>query len=380
MFEKQTLFEARTNGYHNYRVPGILATQNNIILATAEARRGNGGDWDGNDILLRRSLDGGVNWQPAQIVLACEDYGPGPLSNFVMVNDERHDARSGAIHVLFCHNYARVYSMRSEDGGATFSTPNDITAALEGFRSSYAWKVIATGPGHGIQLDSGDFAGRFVVPVWISDGSGTEFGAGKLGHRPSNVAAIYSDDFGQSWQCGDQVVYDSPMISNPSETIPVQLSNGRVLFNIRSESAEKRRLIATSADGATDWQLEKWDEALLEPVCMASTIKLAQQSDQGINYIAFANPDNLENELTPPGRNLAHDRKRLTIKLSPDDCDTWTDARVIEAGPSGYSDLAQATDGHLLCIYEDGMLDRMTDTKALTVARFDLGWVMENVG
>jgi sialidase-1 len=108
---------------------------------------------------------------------------------------------------------------------------------------------------------------------------------------------------------------------------------------------------------------------------MASILKLAQQSEQGTNLILFANPDNLENELVPPRGNLAHDRKRLTVKLSPDDCRTWTHSRVLEAGPSGYSDLAQARNGAILCIYEDGMIDRMTDTAAVSVACFTLDWV-----
>ena len=53
---------------------------------------------------------------------------------------------------------------------------------------------------------------------------------------------------------------------------------------------------------------------------------------------------------------------------------------MLEPGPSGYSDLAQAQDGALLCIYEDGMLERMTDTRYVTVARFDLEWVKEPAG
>ena len=51
MLHKTTLFEARTGGYHNYRVPGILTTPRGVVLATVEARRGRGGDWDGNDVL-----------------------------------------------------------------------------------------------------------------------------------------------------------------------------------------------------------------------------------------------------------------------------------------------------------------------------------------
>ncbi|MDF1512350.1 MAG: hypothetical protein P1S60_00930 [Anaerolineae bacterium] len=38
--------------------------------------------------------------------------------------------------------------------------------------------------------------GRLLIPVWMSDGSGTYFEGGKLGHRPSDAAVIYSDAYG----------------------------------------------------------------------------------------------------------------------------------------------------------------------------------------
>jgi hypothetical protein len=52
---------------------------------------------------------------------------------------------------------------------------------------------------------------------------------------------------------------------------------------------------------------------------------------------------------------------------------------VLEAGPAGYSDLTQAPDGSVLCAYECGMIERMTDTRSITVARFDLAWVTRGV-
>ncbi len=371
MLETTHIFTARTGGYRNYRVPGILCTRSGIVLATVEARRDSGGDWADNDILLRRSLDGGRNWLPPQLVVGHAEYGPGPISNFVMIGD-----CDGTLHALYCHNYARVFYMRSQDDGASFDRPTEITASLEPLRRRYPWRVIAAGPGHGIQLSSG----RLLAPVWISTGETNEFGAGKLGHRPSDVASIYSDDGGATWQCGDTVVrhgalLDGNEVYNPSETVAVQLSDGRVLFNIRSESAAGRRLIATSPDGASDWQVDRWDEDLLEPVCMGSILRLNRQSDNGMPLIVFANPDNLENELTDGHGHLAHDRKRLTVKLSADDCDTWMTSRVLESGPSGYSDLAETPECEIICIYEDGMLDHMTDTRFVTVASFGLEWL-----
>jgi sialidase-1 len=376
--EKTALFEARTRGYWNYRVPGILCTRRGTILVTAEARRGKGGDWDGNDVLLRRSLDGGTTWEAPRLVVGCEEYGPGPVSNFVMIDD----ASDGAVHALYCWNYARVFYMRSEDDGASFSEPVEITGSLLPFRERYPWRVIAGGPGHGIQLHDGSHRGRLLVPVWMSDGSSTEFGPGKLGHRPSEVATIYSDDHGATWQCGDfaarhnQKTRDGGTIVNPSETVAAELCDGRVLLNIRSEAQENRRLVCTSPNGAEAWSTPRFDEALLEPVCFGSMLKLRQSTAKKAT-ILFANPDNLENDLIPPGGNLAHDRKRLTVKMSVDGGQTWSVSRVLEAGPSGYSDLAETPDGEILCVYECGVIDRMTDTRSLTVARFVLDWLMD---
>jgi len=41
---KQFLFEARTRGYHVFRIPGIVVTKAGTILAWCEARKGRGGD------------------------------------------------------------------------------------------------------------------------------------------------------------------------------------------------------------------------------------------------------------------------------------------------------------------------------------------------
>lgn len=367
MFEKNHLFEARTQGYLTYRVPGIVCTPGGVVLATVEARRGEGGDWDNNDVLLRRSLDGGITWEAPRALVRSADYGPGPANNFVMVADERR----GLVHAVYTHNSARAFAVRSRDDGATFSSPVEITATVERFREHYPWRVLATGPGHGIQLDNG----RLLIPLWMSDGSGTEFGAGKLGHRPSVVASIYSDDHGQSWQCGEIVVAHGAAIHNPSETVAAQLSDGRVLFNIRSESPENRRVIAISPDGAHEWSEPEFHPDLWEPVCMASLLRLSSRASSGIPELLFANPNTLDNELIAPGGSLAHDRKRLTLQVSPDDGRTWPLAKVLEPGPSGYSDLAQMPDGTILCIYEDGMVGRITDPRWITVARFDRAWL-----
>lgn len=371
---KQDLFEARAGGYRVYRIPGLVATPGGVVLAYCEARRGRGGDWDPIDICMRRSLDGGETWQDAFVAAAHEDFpGGGPINNFNCFADRV----TGDVHVLFCHNYARVHYMRSGDDGKTFTPPVDITPTVQRFRRHYPWRVIAVGPGHGIQLAGG----RLVAAVWMSDGSGTEFGPGRLGHRPSEVAVVFSDDHGTTWETGDFVVRNEPRFRNPSETCMVELSDGTVLCNSRTESHSHRRLVSVSADGVTGWSEPRFDAALVEPICCGSIVGF--DTPRG-RRIAFANPGVLERTLPggPGSRGIGaretgrpFDRKRLTVRLSVDDCATWDTGRVLEHGASGYSDLTVLADGTILCLYECGTVTGMYDDRYLRLARFDEDWL-----
>jgi sialidase-1 len=40
--DKQDLFEARTGGYHVYRIPGLLVTKSGVIITHCEARKDRG--------------------------------------------------------------------------------------------------------------------------------------------------------------------------------------------------------------------------------------------------------------------------------------------------------------------------------------------------
>jgi len=51
-------------GYHYFRIPSIVKTNNNVLLAFAEGRQNteNDGDEEENDIVLKKSLDNGNSW------------------------------------------------------------------------------------------------------------------------------------------------------------------------------------------------------------------------------------------------------------------------------------------------------------------------------
>jgi sialidase-1 len=376
--EKVDIFEGGTDGYKQYRIPGLIVTAKGTVLAYCEGRRTGKGDWDSIDLFLRRSLDGGKTWEAIQKFSEV----PGPKSRSAVALAQKRvnpqdvtynnpaaviDRERATVHLLFCLEYERCFVIDSDDEGVTFTKPVEITDAFAKFRRSYNWKVIATGPGHGIQLKNG----RLLVPVWLS--------TGEAGHRPSVVATLFSDDHGKTWQAGEIAIPNTAEWINPSETALVELADGRVILNARSESKPNRRLVAFSPNGAGGWSKPRFADDLNEPVCMGSLQRFTLKPGSDKNRILFANPDNLsraDHKEQPGG---SRDRKNLSIKLSYDEGNTWPVTKTVEPGLSSYSDLTVLADGTILCLYERGRPDgnKLSELGGLTLARFNLEWLTD---
>jgi sialidase-1 len=373
--EKIDLFHADQGGYKMYRIPGVVVTKAGTVLAYCEARK-TASDWATIDLLLRRSTDGGKTWgDPTKIadVPGPKERSPVALAkklgakddvtynNPVMIAD-----KSGAVHLLFCLEYMRCFYCRSDDEGKTWTKPNEITAiAFSPFKKEIDWKALATGPGHGIQLKSG----RLLVPVWLS------LGTGGSGHGDSVSATIYSDDGGKTWKPGEIAIPNTAEWASPNECCVAELPDGTVMLNARSPSKANRRLVTTSADGATKWTKPAFDDALPEPVCMGSLLAVPGKTP----VLLFSNPDNLEKAgaKTPPAPGTGRDRKNVTVRLSEDNGKTWTAKRSAESGFSAYSDLALAKDGTVLLFYERAG-EKGANYGRLTLARFPLEWISAN--
>lgn len=358
--ETSAVFPAGFNGIARYRIPGLVVTTKGTVLAYCEARKNNSSDWGEIEVHLRRSTDGGTTWLPSQHIAHLAPRIEGnprkkeggeqeqTVNNPVAIIDRE----TGSIEMLYCVNYARCFSMRSTDDGLTWSAPVEITAAFEPFRKTYNWNVIATGPGHGVQLKSG----RLVVPIWLAYGS-------KPGdHSPSAAATIYSDDHGRTWQAGDLCLPNGGDFTHPNETMITVLPDNRVMLVARSVSKANRKIVTTSADGATGWSAPAFHPELWEPICMASI------ATHPSGALLFSNPHTLARDADgkeiPAGRGK---RENLVIKLSRDAGRTWPVSRVLDPGKAAYSDLAILPDGRVLCLYEAD--------QDIACARFDLDWV-----
>lgn len=359
--QKTILFEARQSGYHSYRIPGLAIAGSRILLAYCEGRKNDPWDYGHIDILLRRSFDGGREWTEPMVLVSGE---ASTANNAVMIGTKN----SPEVHFLYCRKYQKCFYAKSLDAGTTFSSPVEISGIFEEYRKDYNWTLIATGPGHGLQLRSG----RLLVPVWLSMNKE---------QTSTMVSVIYSDDNGRHWQRGPIIVRDDDGqgLVNPMEAVVVELWDGRVMMNVRNRSMPQRRAVAISPDGVNAWTAFHFDSALREPFCFGSICRWENASQKPFKAILWTNPDNVTCSTQPGTAEIGGaDRKRLTVKMSIDDGQTWPFTRVLEPEWSGYSDLIVGPHNTIYCFYECGCLENlMWDIQSLCLAHFPVEWAMK---
>lgn len=344
------LFVSGEQGYTLYRIPSLVTTPSGTLLAFCEGRR-EGPDRGPTDVLLKRSPDGGRTWTDQQVV-----YSEGDLtiSNPTPVVDRS----TGIIYLPLIREYRDVLMTRSNDDGRSWKEPVEITSNVK----RKDWGYYATGPGVGIQLERGQYAGRLVIPAthW------THLWEGDL---PSdNVQydhVIYSDDGGKSWELGGTV---APNVDEPQA---VELPDGRVMFNMRNHwskagdrpEAQNVRAVATSDDGGRSWSAVTFDRTLKTPTCQASLIRYSWP-DEGRSRLLFSNPADTDN------------RVDMTVRLSYDEGTSWAHNKLLDSGRAAYSCLTRLPDGSIGCLYERGSAVGK-QYQRLIFCRFTLDWLTD---
>jgi sialidase-1 len=330
LFDEMSLFEPGEGGYPVFRIPGIVSTKSGVLVAYAEARS-TPSDWASIDLVLKRSKDGGKTWGALQVNVANPSEESATWNNPVMIAEQA----SETVHFLYCKNYHEVFYRKSANAGLDWSEPVDITPTFDAFRAEgrspklYPWKVVAVGPGHGIELSNG----RLLTAVWLANG------VTDRAHGPSVIATAYSDDKGGSWHAGD-IIEATPEVVSPNETTAVELDDGSVLLNIRHQSS--RRAVAVSKDGARGWSVPELQGTLIDPRCFGSLARYSFSTDEVPGRILFVNAKDPEY------------RRNITLKMSEDGGRTWTYEKAIQPGQGAYSDVAVACDKTIHVLYEQG--------------------------
>jgi len=334
---KQIVYKSGMDGYHTYRIPGLVVTTKGTLLAFCEGRKTGRSDHGDLDLVLKRSEDGGKTWSDQQIV-----YEEGGTANITIGNPcPVVDQTTGTIWLPFCRNNDRVFITHSTDDGKTWAAPIEITENVK----DPEWGWYATGPGHGIQLQNGQHKGRLVVPCDCGDSKGW----GQWDKKGRSLM-IYSDDQGKTWRRGD--ITEKGM----NECEVVELADGSLLVSMRNYHGKSRRAFAISRDGGQSWSKPEHHDQVYCPTCQSSIHRYSLEPKNIILY-------------TGPG---GGGRKNLTVRASYDEGKTWPVAKVLQEGPSAYSDLAVLPDGSIACLYETGEKHAY---ESITFARFSLQWL-----
>ncbi|MEM7236085.1 MAG: sialidase family protein, partial [Planctomycetota bacterium] len=308
------------SGTHTYRIPALLVSKKNTLLAFAEARRGGGHDSGDIDTVVRRSEDNGASWGPEIIAFSegtnvagnpCPvvDWSTGRI--WMLGTWNRGDIPENRVRAGLGEDSRRVFVTYSDDDGKSWAKAKEITSSVK--RKHWSW--YATGPGAGIQLTIGKHKGRLIIPC---DHKALPEGGPQTYH--SHI--VYSDDHGETWHIG--AVTDHGL----NECEAVELADGSVMLNSRNHGVDSNyRGVSISKDGGETFDSFRRDPQLLEPRCQASIrrYRWPQTNRQGV--ILFSNP-------------AQRWREHIMLRMSYDEGKTWPDARVVYPYTAAYSDIA----------------------------------------
>lgn len=351
--QEKIVFQSNEGGYDFFRIPAIVQINNNQLIAFAEGRVKGSGDFGNIDIVYKKSLDGGLNWSTLKILIDNKllqagnpapvidrfdpQYPQGVLYLFYNTGDNHEgEVRKG-------NGLREVWYVKSTDLGTTWSNPVNITTSVhrpmqslknEAYRFSEDWRSYANTPGHAIQIETGRYKGRILVPANHSSGEPQQHFLDYKAH------AFYSDDHGKTFHLSSTLE-----IPGSNESIAATLSDGKVLMNSRNQSGTPRkRIISISSSGGEKWDTVYYSTDLIDPVCQASLLSIVFRRK---NYLLFSNPHSI------------YKRDSLSIQISNNDGVNWRIAKLVGAAPSNfkgdwsaYSDLVKINKAEIGLLYE----------------------------
>jgi len=299
-----------------YRIPALAISKKGTILAFAEARRLNGGDIGDIDAVVRRSEDNGKTWGPEIVIWDDEGRSVNnpsavvdPKTGRIWVYMGRWDGTSPSQHVA-C----------SDDDGKTWSKAKDMSQILRA-QIKDGRRLIIPGPGSGIALTRGKYAGRLVIPM----NHGAAWG-------PS---VVYSDDSGKTWKPG------GALHANIGESKCAELTDGSVLFVGNPGGRERRRRLTIITEGGTKNATKMWHaEELKHAGCQGAVERHSWPKDGKPGILLYSGPGSVGA------------RAQGTLRGSYDEGKTWPWKLEYYQGPSGYSDIEVLADGRVAVLFE----------------------------
>lgn len=332
----QDLFNtSMVQGVSCFRIPAIVTAPNGDLIAAIDERVPNCGDLNRSgdiNIVVRRSADNGKTWSGIETVVNF------PLG--LSASDPSMIVDRDTKEIILFYNYMDyekerdiyyLHVVKSKDNGKTWSKPEDIT------------KQIAKPEWHK------DFK-------FITSGRGIQTKDGKLLHTLVNLSKglfiFGSDDHGKTWY-----FIDTP-IKPADESKIIELADGTWMVNARVNTGGMR-YVHTSSDEGKTWN-SRPEPKLIDPGCNASIIRYTAKADgYNKNRILFSNAK------------MEKGRMNLTIRVSYDEGQTWTEGKTIYGGGTAYSSLTILKNGDI------GVFFEKDDYKENTFVSFSLKWLTD---
>ncbi|MDH3649539.1 MAG: glycoside hydrolase [Saprospiraceae bacterium] len=321
-----SVFSSGEEGYVCFRIPAIIMTSSETLIAFAEGRKDGCSDTGNIDLVMKCSKDYGITWGPLQLIWDDQDNtcgNPAPVLDretgnlFLLATWNLGSDRESEIINQTSEDTRRIFVIASTDLGSSWQTPREITETVK----LPSWTWYATGPGSGLQLTAEGQTARLILGCDHIEAVSKKY--------YSHI--IYSDDHGVSWHLGG-----SSPVDQVNECEIAELPDDRLMMNMRNyDRTQKNRQIAVSDDRGMTWYGQYHDTTLIEPICQAS---LHGHKD----YLLFSNPASRE------------ERIDMTVRMSTDLGTTWPYSILLHAGPSAYSDLVSIDQQRFGCLFEAG--------------------------
>jgi sialidase-1 len=352
-FEETTIWEHKEEGAWPYHVYGLVQSKKGTLLAFAEGRV-EMHDNSPHHLVVKRSTDGGRRWSK-NIYTEKSDGSfwdangkPGKMEAWTNTGPVM-DADTGRVFFFYAlnegsrhQNETRVFYRYSDDDGLTWRPRIEITQLFAD--NPHGWTFHMPGPGHGIQLQNqrGIHAsrnGRLVLAVWHRR-------AVTANPRLYGISLLVSDDHGKTWRHTG----DTGIGHGMNEARIVELEDGRILMNARGGRAmrdgkeietQKHRVYAWSKDAGETFggHVVRKEFVYSKNGCDSA---IQRYPKYGKNILLFSRPANPEV------------RAQMTMSLSMDEGQTWSQHKLIHDGSSFYSDIVVLPNGTIGLLYGKG--------------------------
>lgn len=335
------LFEGKSEGYSAYRIPSLIVMdkdvlnekngthfKDNVLLALVEGRKNSAHDVGVVDMLGKFSLDNGKTWGEQKIIFSFGEE-VGKYGNPTVVLD-KDNGMLNIVHMSatkatgFNYNTFNIRGKLKDDLTFDWEEPINISlpkdpnikkGAADGVRAD----TLMVGPGKAVQIKSGKYDGRIIVPA---SNNGSSF-------------VIYSDDHGLTWS-------RSEVAGSGNECEAAVLDNGDVVMVVRDGAGccdyhpRQFQKLSYSDDGGATWYIKEKFTTLKTPICMASVY-----NDNGKLMLSY--PDSF------------HTRVNLSVGTTTDG-ENWT-SKLIYGGAAGYSCMDGDKEGNVYLLAEIGKVN-----------------------